>query len=536
MSKIKTKETVENTIKTLDKGVIITQKTKEKLVNLKKKSENSVTTDESNVNEYAQNKMISNNKKVIGGTRKIIRNRKKAIEDTKTNISKIKTKFKDIKGKLAERKTIKKAKKKIKAGGKTNVKDAKKIARETTKASRKAAMITREAARRTAKSIKRAIKVVIKTVKAFIMAAKFLIMCIFSFGTVILFIIILMCLIGLLISSIFGIFFAGEGDGEMNMKTAIAKCNQEFSDKIEQIKAENSYEEYRLDGDISAWKNVLIVYTVSETENGQEVFTMNEEKIEKFVQIFWDMNEISSQVKREIVTEQGVSEDEEPKEVVKKVLRVTVTPKTAEDMISKYSFNYSQRAKLKELSSPEYDSLWNSAIYGLSSGDYMTWRQRGAPWSNVKMGNANVTIGDVGCLVTSIAILIQKSGVKTDIQPFNPGTFVEALNKNDGLADTGDLRYVAVGKAVPNFNYIGNVNLRGKTREEKLITIKQYFNMGYYLTLEVKGATPGNQHWVAIIGINGNNVVMVDPMSDHTDLWSAYEWTNTTQFNYFKAN
>ncbi len=55
------------------------------------------------------------------------------------------------------------------------------------------------------------------------------------------------------------------------------------------------------------------------------------------------------------------------------------------------------------------------------------------------------------------------------------------------------------------------------------------------MTEEVKGATPGNQHWVAVTGVNGNNVSMVDPASNQTDMWSAYEWSKSSQFNYFKA-
>ena len=60
-------------------------------------------------------------------------------------------------------------------------------------------------------------------------------------------------------------------------------------------------------------------------------------------------------------------------------------------------------------------------------------------------------------------------------------------------------------------------------------------NGGYFVTEEVKGATPGNQHWVAVTGVNGNNVIMVDPASNQTDMWSAYEWSKSSQFNYFKA-
>ena len=56
------------------------------------------------------------------------------------------------------------------------------------------------------------------------------------------------------------------------------------------------------------------------------------------------------------------------------------------------------------------------------------------------------------------------------------------------------------------------------------------------LTIEVKGATPGNQHWVAITGVNENNVNIVDPGSNGTDLWSSYEWSKSSQFNYFMVN
>ena len=36
--------------------------------------------------------------------------------------------------------------------------------------------------------------------------------------------------------------------------------------------------------------------------------------------------------------------------------------------------------------------------------------------------------------------------------------------------------------------------------------------------------------------VNGNNITMVDPGSNQTDLWSAYEFGKTSQFNYFKTN
>ena len=37
-------------------------------------------------------------------------------------------------------------------------------------------------------------------------------------------------------------------------------------------------------------------------------------------------------------------------------------------------------------------------------------------------------------------------------------------------------------------------------------------------------------------GVNGNNVNIVDPESNGTDLWSSYEWSKSSQFNYFMVN
>ena len=64
--------------------------------------------------------------------------------------------------------------------------------------------------------------------------------------------------------------------------------------------------------------------------------------------------------------------------------------------------------------------------------------------------------------------------------------------------------------------------------------VERYMNTDLKLQ-QLKGATPGNQHWVAVTGVNNDNVIMVDPASNQTDMWSAYEWSKSSQFNYFKA-
>lgn len=542
MADIKTKDLNKKDIKVLNKTVVVAEKLKDNLVVTKQKIDNDINTKDSvyesgsdtiiGTSEYISNKVVKEIPK-IGN---------KNVNITKDNIAKSKVKLKAIK----EKHNLRKASKKVKGAGKgikdskKVAKDAQKIARNSVKNAKKSYQIAKETAKKTIQTTKAVIKATISTIKLAISGTKALISALIAGGWIVLVIVIVICMIGLLCSSIFGIFLSGSktSSDAITVTDVIAECNQEFSNKLQTIQDQNPHDDYVLDGNMASWKDVLIIYTVKQSNgsNQKEVVTMDNAKKTVFKQVFWDMNEVTSEVKVETVTEQGTNALERPKEVQKKVLHIKITSKSIEEMKTKYYLNTMQLDQIKELSDEQYASLWSGVIYGSEEGEYTKWRQRGAAWSNIKIGNTNSTIGDIGCLVTSISILIEKSGVSTPMVPFNPGTFVEALNKKGGFDSNGNLQYAAVNKVVPEFKYVGKVNLRNKTREEKLATISQYYNQGYYLTVEVKGATEGNQHWVAVTGINGNNIIIVDPASDRTDMWSAYEWGKTTQFNYFKAN
>jgi len=542
MADIKIKEVAKKSIKTIDKAAVQTERFKDTIVRAKEKGEEQVSQDESST-EYASNKIkFATNRGVDEGVHLANKEGQKSILKTKENYQKGKVKIKQLSHKLKESRTkgVKQTKNAVKTS-KQVTKTAQKAAKESVKASQRAIKVAKETAKRTAQGIKVAIKATISAIKAIIAGTKALIVAIAAGGWIAVVIVILICLIGLLCSSIFGIFLSSEktSSNSVTMSNVIAECNQEFSDKLQSLQDQNPHDDYVLDGSMASWKEMLIVYTakVSNGVNEKEVMTIDDNKKNILKQIFWDMNSLSSEVKTENVTEQGVNASEMPKEVSKKVLHIKIISKTAEQMKTEYHFTTEQLKQYNELSDNKYAMLWSGVIYGgIDSGEYVNWRQGGQSWSNIRIGNTNSTIGNIGCLVTSIAILIEKSGANTTITPFNPGTFVEELNKNGGFDSGGNLQYSAVNKVVPQFNYVGNVNLRGKSRTEKIALIKQYFNQGYFITIEVKGATPGNQHWVAITTVNDNNVVIVDPASNKNDLWSAYEWNKSSQFNYFKAN
>lgn len=544
MADIKVKDIAKKGVKTINKAVVQTERFKDNIVRTKEKAEETVSND-INSNEYASNKIKFATDRVFDeSVNQFNKQGQKSFMKTKENYQKSKAKIKQLKKKIKDKRKVKSTVKNTKTTIKTSkevAKKAEKTAKETIKASKRATQIAKETAKRTAQGVKVAIKTTISAIKTIIAGTKALVAAIVAGGWVAVIVIIVICLVALMCSSIFGIFFSSQktSANPITMNTVVAECNQEFSDKLQSIQDSNPHDDYVLEGSMASWKDVLTVYTIKQSNgvNQQDVMTIDDNKKNVIKQIFWDMNSLTSEVRDEMVTEQGTNADEMPKQVQKKVLHIKINTKTLEQMKNDYHFSSAQNKQLVELTDNKYASLWNGVIYGAAdSGEYVNWRQAGQSWSNIKIGNTNSTLGQIGCLVTSISILIEKSGCNTTISPFNPGTFLEALNKNNAFDGSGNLQYAGVTRAVPNFSYVGNVNLRGKSRTEKLALITQYFNQGYYLAIEVKGATPGNQHWVAITGISGNNVIIVDPASDGTDLWSSYEWGKTSQFNYFKAN
>ena len=170
----------------------------------------------------------------------------------------------------------------------------------------------------------------------------------------------------------------------------------------------------------------------------------------------------------------------------------------------------------------------------VSTGDFAGWKQCGMSWSNTPMGNSGRTLCNIGCLVTSVSMQIAKSGVPTNISNFNPGTFVEFLNKNGGFVSGGNFVWAGATKAAPSFVYQGSVSVLGMTKQQKLDKLKSLVSQqGVYVVAEVKGNT--GQHWVAVDAIAGQTIIMMDPGSSSTDMWAQYDWRNTSTFAYFKA-
>lgn len=429
MPDIKTRDVVKGTVKAIDKSAVAAERIKDAYVRTKDKAEHSVFAAESSPEEYAADRTLTGTEtaahEVAHGLDKAGR---KGVKTTKENISKAKEYFQRRKADLpkkqaqntmrqvrrsadATQKTIKTVdrsgktiKQTAKSTGKAAVKTtqktiktteqtarttikttqaaaktAQKTAQATAKAAKTAAQTARAAAKATAAGIKAAVKAAAAAVKAIIAGTKALIAAIAAGGWIAVVVIIVICLIGLIIGSCFGIFFSGEDSGTgQTMRQAVQEINADYQSQIDTTRANITYDELEMSGSRAVWPEVLAVYAVKTTtdpDDPQEVATVDDSKKAILKDIFWRMNELSSRT--ESKTEKVITETDDghgnivetATTVTRTYLYITVSHKTAEEMADLFNFNADQRQQLSELLAGENRSMWSAVLYGIYFGD-----------------------------------------------------------------------------------------------------------------------------------------------------------------------
>lgn len=420
MADIKTRDRLRGTIKTIDKAYVAGQRMKRAYISTKDKAEHSTYSDENSADEYASDRFEQGVDTAVHESVHLIdRAGRKGIDATKESIHKANDAVHNFKVKQSENalytqtqsigktvrtaeksaeKTIKQSarstgNKTIKTVGKGSAnavqksvktaeqtaktaiktsqqaaKAAQQTAKAAAKATQKAAQIAKATAKAAAESAKVTVKAIVTATKAVIAGIKALAAAIAAGGWIAVLIILIVCLLALILSSVFGIFFAGEDKSTgMSIQTVIQEIDTEYENRLSEIKDNNTYDVVEISGSKTEWKEVLTVYSVkvnTDSDNPQEVVTMDEGKRQLLKDIFWEMNSISSRT--ESKEETVVTESDDGNEnvvrtettVTKTYLYITVAHKTADEMAEEYGFSKKQREMIDVLLKEENEYLW----------------------------------------------------------------------------------------------------------------------------------------------------------------------------------
>ena len=228
---------------------------------------------------------------------------------------------------------------------------------ETAKAPQRAVQAVRATSKAGAATAKGVSKATVSAIKKAVAAARELAAAIMAGSWVVAVITLIICIVGLLVTSPFGLFFSDPGSG-MTIPEAVAQLNGEFTAQIEQIKTDNPYDTLDMDeSSIAAvtdnWTNVLAVYSVRVSSgDGTGASILTSENLAVLRETFWDMTEITYAIE----TMEHEDEDDEI------ILHISVTTKTAQQIADEYGFTEEQKALLEEILKPEYQDLFQSLI------------------------------------------------------------------------------------------------------------------------------------------------------------------------------
>ncbi|MCM1284720.1 MAG: hypothetical protein NC213_10540 [Acetobacter sp.] len=441
MAKTDIKTVAKKNIKTLETVGIITEKVKDAGVKTKDDIGKAINTDSDTPEQYAAQRFQDTVHSTATDTAYYFNKKgKKSIIETKKNIENAQVTLEDIKARRAERKakaksaeqtnqnvvktaeteTKKQAEKIVKNAPKTASNDIRmgnnsapknkgktiKTANDTfskakgvktvnapknniavnhlaisknAERSRKAAQYMKETAKEAAKLAKNSLKALIKAIKGAVKAAKSLVSAIIAGGWIAVIVIIVLCLVGALASSFYGIFFSAEtSENGMNISGVIQEINADYDNRIDELKASDSYDSVEINGSKANWKDVLSIYAVkvtSDPDNPMEIATIDDNKKSILSNIFWDMNSIDSKTETRTETKETITTDEYGNEIIStdeittKVLIISISSKTADEMAQAYCFDNKQKSYLAELMNDSNDKLWASIIFSTGNSN-----------------------------------------------------------------------------------------------------------------------------------------------------------------------
>lgn len=433
MAKTDIKTKAKQTIKTIETVGIITEKVKDAGIKTKDDIDKAINTNADTPEQYAAQRFQDTAHSAITDAAYYFNKKgKKSVVDTKKNIENTKVTIEEIKARRAERKaksksaeqtnhtviktaeneTKKQAENVVKNAPKTTSNDIRignnsapknkgktiKTANDTfskgvktvnvpknnvavnclsvsknAERARKTAQYMKETAKEAAKLAKNTFKVFIKAIKGAIQTVKNLVSAIIAGGWIAVVVIIVLCLVGAVAASFYGIFFSTEkSDSGMNISTVIQEINSDYDNKIDELKSSGSYDSVEISGYKANWKDILAIYAVTVTtdpDNPMEIATIDDNKKSILSNIFWDMNSIDSKTETRTETKETATTDEYGNEIITtdeittKVLIISISSKTADEMAQTYSFDDKQKTYLAELMNDSNDKLWASIIF-----------------------------------------------------------------------------------------------------------------------------------------------------------------------------
>ena len=181
-------------------------------------------------------------------------------------------------------------------------------------------------------------------------------------------VILLICIIGLVVGSVFGIFAPNpDNENGITIIQTVREANAEYEARIAEIKSRYDYDMCFVTGEPCEWSLAIAVYAVK-TNRTEDVVTFDDEKAEVLKEIYRRLNRMDVHTEQVTVKETHLETQEDgsvvpvEREVVKTYLYIETVPLTAEEAANLYGFDTKQREQLGELLSDKNKEMWDGLL------------------------------------------------------------------------------------------------------------------------------------------------------------------------------
>ena len=177
-------------------------------------------------------------------------------------------------------------------------------------------------------------------------------------------VILLICMIGLVVGSVFGIFAPNpDNENGITIVQTVREANAEYEAQIAEIKSQYGYDMCFVTGEPCEWSLAIAVYAVK-TNRAEDVVTFDGAKAEVLKEVYRSLNRMDIHTEQITVKETHLEAQEDgsvvsvEQEVVKTYLYIDTVSLTAEEAANLYGFDTKQREQLGELLSDRNKKMW----------------------------------------------------------------------------------------------------------------------------------------------------------------------------------
>ena len=156
--------------------------------------------------------------------------------------------------------------------------------------------------------------------------------------------------IAAILASPFGILFSNEPTpGAMPLNVAVGQLNIELADRLEAMQT-GDYDSIDLQGSAPDWREVVAVFAAKTAgaDDGVDVAALTPDRVDRLKAVFWDMCAVTSEVET-IAHPDSDPDDNTDDSWTERILHITITPKSADDMRAAYTLTARQNSALDEL-------------------------------------------------------------------------------------------------------------------------------------------------------------------------------------------